>query len=105
MMIHFKNNGETAIEIPKGWNAMVYLLDGRIVSNGEVLESYNLGVVNQDGEGIQLKALSDGKLLFVAGQPINEPIASYGPFVMNYPGEIRQAILDYQTGKMGVLES
>lgn len=105
MMIHFKNNGQTAIEIPKGWNAMIYLLDGKVECNGQVLETYNLGVVEQDGDAIQLKALSDGKLLFVAGQPINEPIASYGPFVMNYPGEIKQAILDYQTGKMGVLES
>jgi hypothetical protein len=43
--------------------------------------------------------------LLLAGVPIDEPIASYGPFVMNYTGEIKQAILDYEMGKMGVLEN
>ncbi len=105
MMVYFKKDGETAIEIPNGWNMLIYLLAGSIETNGEVLETYNMGIASQEGGAVQLKAISDGKLLLVAGQPIHEPVASYGPFVMNYPGEIKQAILDYQTGKMGVLES
>ena len=42
--------------------------------------------------------------MLLSGEPINEPVVSHGPFVMNYPGEILQAMLDYQTGKMGVLD-
>jgi redox-sensitive bicupin YhaK (pirin superfamily) len=62
-------------------------------------------LAEKDGEQLQLKALKSGRLLLLAGLPIDEPIASYGPFVMNYPGEIKQAILDYEMGKMGVLEN
>jgi redox-sensitive bicupin YhaK (pirin superfamily) len=105
MMVYFKKDATTTIEVPSSYNAMVYVLDGSVESNGTVLERFNLGVAGPEGDSIELKAKTDGKLLFLAGEPINEPVVSYGPFVMNYPGEIKQAILDYETGKMGVLES
>jgi redox-sensitive bicupin YhaK (pirin superfamily) len=81
------------------------MLEGKVETGGVVLETHNLGVFDKNGTGVQLKALSKGKLLLLAGEPIKEPVVSYGPFVMNYPGEIKQAIMDYETGKMGVLES
>ena len=105
MMVYFTKDGETHFEIPSSFNIMIYVLEGTIESNGTILEKYNLGVSNDNNEAIHLKAKSNGKLLFLAGEPINEPVVSYGPFVMNYPGEIKQAIMDYETGKMGVLES
>jgi redox-sensitive bicupin YhaK (pirin superfamily) len=105
MMVYFKQDAETLIEVPSSFNAMVYVLDGTIESNGATLEKFNISVSDHDGDAIQLKAKSDGKLLFLAGEPINEPVVSYVPFVMNYPGEIKQAMMDYEMGKMGVLET
>lgn len=105
LMMHYKAGSEVAIPIPQGFNSMTYVLDGTVSSNAVTLEEHTTAVYGQEGDTVTLKAESNGKLLFLAGQPIHEPISSYGPFVMNYPGEIKQAMLDYQAGKMGVLES
>jgi quercetin 2,3-dioxygenase len=105
MMVHFKKGGSTTIAVPASFNAMIYVLDGSVESNSVVLERFNMGVAEKDGDTIELKSLADGKLLFLAGEPIQEPVVSYGPFVMNYPGEIKQAIMDYEMGKMGELEN
>ncbi|HYH16239.1 MAG TPA: pirin family protein [Flavisolibacter sp.] len=105
LMVYFNAGSEIDIDVPVGYNALTYVLNGSISSNVTQLEKYNTAVYNHDGDTVILKADSEGKLLFLAGEPLNEPVASSGPFVMNYPGEIKQAMLDYQTGKMGVLES
>jgi redox-sensitive bicupin YhaK (pirin superfamily) len=59
---------------------------------------------DEAGESIDLIAEADSKLLVLAGKPLNEPIAHYGPFVMNRQAEIMQAIADFRAGKMGVLD-
>jgi quercetin 2,3-dioxygenase len=105
LMMHFDENGETEVSIPESYNALVYVLGGQVASNGSIIDSLHLAVFDHVGDSIQLKAQKGGRLLFLAGVPINEPMSSYGPFVMNYPGEIKQAILDYETGKMGTLIS
>jgi redox-sensitive bicupin YhaK (pirin superfamily) len=103
MVVDFEEGAETVIEIPESYNALVYVLSGSLESNGTPLERLNMAVYDHEGTGVQLVAKSKGKLLFLSGEPIQEPVASYGPFVMNYPGEIKQAIMDYELGKMGVL--
>ncbi|MGN6163527.1 MAG: pirin family protein [Flavisolibacter sp.] len=105
MMMNFKAGASTIVEIPAGYNAMAYVLAGALESNGVKIDVLNMAVFDHSSEQIQLKATTDGNVLFLAGEPINEPVVSYGPFVMNYPGDIKQAIMDYETGKMGVLES
>lgn len=105
MMMNFKADASTSVEMPVNYNVMVYVLSGSVESNGAKIDALNMATFDHSSEQVQLKANSDGKLLFLAGKPINEPVVSYGPFVMNYPGEIKQAIMDYETGKMGVLES
>ena len=105
MMVHFREGGETKIAVPSSFNAMFYVLEGRVEANGVPLDQFNMAVAAKDGDEVALKATTNGKLLFLAGEPINEPVVSYGPFVMNYPGEIKQAIMDYELGKMGILES
>jgi redox-sensitive bicupin YhaK (pirin superfamily) len=64
-------------------------------------------VVLLDPQGIDVRLESEGKAtaLLLSGQPLGEPIAGYGPFVMNTDEEIRQAIVDFQAGKMGRLSS
>jgi hypothetical protein len=80
-------------------------LEGEIESNDSHANAWQLAVFEHNSNKIKFSAIADGKLLFLAGLPIQEPVVSYGPFVMNYPGEIKQAIMDYETGKMGILES
>ncbi|MFL5742903.1 MAG: pirin family protein [Flavisolibacter sp.] len=104
MMVDFKKDAAVEIAVPDSYNAMVYVLNGSVTSNGKTIQENNLAVFEKDGEAIELSAITSGKLLLLAGEPINEPMVSYGPFVMNYPAEIRQAILDFETGQMGVLE-
>ena len=58
---------------------------------------------NQDGEGIYIKGNETSKLLFISGEPLNEKVTSYGPYVMNTQTEIMEAMRDYQMGKMGFL--
>ena len=59
---------------------------------------------NQSSAEMHLTSISNnGSYLVLAGKPINEPIARYGPFVANTEGEVKQAMLDFQTGKMGKL--
>jgi hypothetical protein len=105
MTTSFFNDAETTMDLPSGYNILVYVLDGSLQSAGERMEPFQLAVYENGTAPVQLKALSNGRALILAGEPIHEPVVSYGPFVMNYPGEIKQAILDYETGKMGVLES
>jgi redox-sensitive bicupin YhaK (pirin superfamily) len=105
MMMNFKKGAHVSFEVPESWNHVMYVLDGSVTANGETVKIYNLAVFGKEGNTIELDATSDGRLLFLSGEPISEPVVSYGPFVMNYPGDIKQAILDYETGKMGVLES
>jgi redox-sensitive bicupin YhaK (pirin superfamily) len=105
MMLYFEEGAETTFSIPHGMNALLYVLEGDVESDGTKLQKHNLAQFGNEGDAIEFKTFSKGHALLLAGEPINEPVVSYGPFVMNYPGEIKQAILDYETGKMGVLES
>jgi redox-sensitive bicupin YhaK (pirin superfamily) len=59
-------------------------------------------VFNADGDGVRFEALQDTRALIMSGQPIGEPIVSYGPFVMNTDEEIRAAYRDYRNGSMGI---
>jgi redox-sensitive bicupin YhaK (pirin superfamily) len=71
--------------------------------DGVAVEPSQTVLFERSGETITVTARSDAKLLLLAGQPLDEPIAHYGPFVMNTQEEIRQAIDDFRRGKMGNL--
>ena len=60
---------------------------------------------DQDGDGFSISGNESSKLLFISGAPINEPVKTYGPYVMNTQTEIMEAMRDYQMGKMGFLAS
>lgn len=90
--------------IPENHNALLYLLDGKItLGNYGLVEGHHLVYFRNDGEGIHIKAEEDTRMLLMAGEPLNEPVAKQGPFVMNNQTEILQAMRDYQMGKMGIL--
>ncbi|HUQ97258.1 MAG TPA: pirin family protein [Chitinophagaceae bacterium] len=105
LMLYFEADADTTFSIPHGMNTLLYLLEGNVQTAGTGIQKHELVQYSTEGETIELKTFSKGHALLLAGAPINEPVVSYGPFVMNYPGEIKQAMLDYETGKMGVLES
>ncbi|MFV0385306.1 pirin family protein [Paracoccus sp. (in: a-proteobacteria)] len=89
---------------PEGYNVIVVALSGDVVLNGGTrLSGPSTAHLSQDGGAVVIEATSTAKLLILAGQPIDEPVAAYGPFVMNSDAEIRQAITDFQSGRFGRL--
>jgi hypothetical protein len=102
--LEMQEGGSMEIPIPEDHNCMVYLLEGTLKVDGfGIVEEKNVIWFNNDGEGISLEGKSDSRALVLSGKPLNEPMVSYGPFVMNTQTEIMQAMRDYQMGKMGVL--
>jgi redox-sensitive bicupin YhaK (pirin superfamily) len=99
-----KQGGKISIDIPSTHNVLLYLLDGEIMlSDYGLVEGLHATVFKQDGDGISFEAKQDTRLLLVSGEPLNEKVVSYGPFVMNTQTQIMEAMRDYQMGKMGVL--
>jgi hypothetical protein len=97
--------GSTAeITVPSNFNAAVFVLQGEASVNGsEPVKEAELARLDRNGEHITMAAATDTIMLVLAGEPINEPVARYGPFVMNTKAELVQAVNDYQAGKMGHL--
>lgn len=92
------------LPLPAGHNAAVILLRGAITVNGTpVDEEARLVLLSNEGSVVRLEAAKESLVLVLTGEPINEPVASYGPFVMNTQAEIMQAIDDYRAGRMGRL--
>lgn len=97
--IKFKKDGKLITSVDKERNILFYVASGKINVNNETVDKLNLVEFDNDDEEIKIEALEDSVLIFCHGKPFNEPVVSYGPFVMNTEGEIRQAMIDYQSGK------
>lgn len=92
------------LSLPSGHTASVFVLKGHISVNGESEgRAAELIVLDRKGEGVRIDADADTHLVILSGEPIDEPVFGYGPFVMNTESEIRQAMTDYQSGRMGRL--
>ena len=86
----------------EGWTTLLVVLDGTVQVNGEaVLRQTQMVTLSTEGEGVVIEANVDAKVLLLAGVPIDEPVAGYGPFVMNTQAEIAEAIRDFNAGKFG----
>ena len=95
---------KTELVLPEGFNSALFVLHGQVVVNGSrAVEEVEIAQFGQRGERVLLEAKQDATLLVLSGEPIAEPVARYGPFVMNTRDEIIQAVHDYQAGKMGHL--
>lgn len=101
--VHLKGGTEITLTLDEQFNAMLYLYDGdvRIGENNTPVRTQHLARLSE-GKNIFIRNINDSvaKLLVIAGKPLKEPIAQYGPFVMNTNEEIEQAIHDYKNGKL-----
>lgn len=100
--IHMKmeHGGEHVQQIDQGLNGMIYVFGGTVYLNGRPVQHGQLGLMT-DGDEVLLEARDgDAEFLILAGPELNEPIARYGPFVMNTREEIHQAIQDFQNGTL-----
>lgn len=104
LRVDMQAGGKVTLPIPGNYNAFVYQLDGALVVNGATAtKAKDMTLFNNDGAEIELEATADTRLILLSGAPINEPVATYGPFVMNTQDEVMQALSDYQNGQMGQL--
>ena len=95
-------SGSTTMPAPAGWNTALIVLDGQIKVNSErVVQDGAMVVLSAQGSDCMIETLSDASVLLLSGEPIDEPVVGYGPFVMNTRGEIEQAIHDFNSGKFG----
>jgi redox-sensitive bicupin YhaK (pirin superfamily) len=102
--VKMKKGASYYFAIPITHNAFIYLMEGKLaIGNEDELDAKYVASFQLDGDGITIEALEDAHLFIGTGEPLNEPLVSHGPFVMNTQTEIMEAIRDYQLGKMGVL--
>ena len=101
--------GTVTQQVPAAYNGFAYVVEGEGLfgAEGERAEDGQMVLFAQDGNELRIQNPPDAKaaleVLLIAGVPLNEPVARYGPFVMNTNAEIRQAIEDYQEGRMGAI--
>jgi quercetin 2,3-dioxygenase len=108
MYLHYTiQPGATVMQkVPQNYNAFAYVINGSGLFGDKQIPANKEQIVlfEQDGNQITFKANDVMDVLLIAGIPLGEPIARYGPFVMNTEEEIRQAMLDYNSGRMGKID-
>lgn len=90
--------------IPSNYNAFAFVISGEATFGDRVARENDMVLFGGDGDVVTITSSGGAELLLIGGVPLNEPVARYGPFVMNTVGEIRQAMLDYQSGRFGEIQ-
>ncbi|MFV0190204.1 pirin family protein [Empedobacter falsenii] len=106
-MLNAKLNedGKANFNFPANYNTVLLVIDGEVkVNNKEIVPTDHLLLFTNEGEDFSIEATKNSVVLILSGEPLNEPIASYGPFVMNTQEQIREAFEDFNNGKFGTLE-
>ena len=100
--LHLDAGARFAQPLPPGHNAFVYAYRGEVTVAGRDVSVKRMAILANDPEadGVVIEAKEASKVLLVAGRPLGEPIAQYGPFVMNTEEEIYQAVSDYRHGRL-----
>ncbi|WP_349917643.1 pirin family protein [Aeromonas veronii] len=98
--LRLNGGASTLLPLVDGWNSALVVLKGRVRFNGlEEAGEAQLVLLEPSGNQVQIEASEDAVLLLLSGEPIDEPIVGYGPFVMNTEAEIVQAIDDFNSGR------
>lgn len=100
--LRLRQGGVAHLDTRPGHTLALVVLHGTVLVNGsEVAREGQLVQLDRAGSGVELEANSDATVLWLAGEPIDEPVVGYGPFVMNSEAEIHQAIADFNSGRFG----
>lgn len=100
--VQLKPNGKIEIPTDPTHNAFVYMIAGKVeLAEQKELKSHQIALLERGDTMIDIYSESGADLIVLGGQPLNEPVFSYGPFVMNSEEQIRRVIRDYQAGRMG----
>ena len=97
--IHLPANTRFHQTLPAGHHAFVYTYRGQANIGDQAVEDRHMGILSDDGTDFEVSANEPTRLLLIAGKPLNEPIAQYGPFVMNTNEQIQQTLQDYRAGQ------
>lgn len=102
--VAIRKDSQIRIDLPQSHNVFLYVISGKVSIEGFGLtEELHAALFNRDGDAIAFKGLEDASILLMSGEPLQEPMVSHGPFVMNTQTQILEAMRDYQMGKMGIL--
>lgn len=99
-----KKGAQLELSFPQNYNTALLIIEGNVKVNEINAHADHFVLLKNDGEYFSIEATEDSIILVLSGEPINEPVVAYGPFVMNTWEEIEQAMQDVNTGKFGVLE-
>ncbi|MBR9833301.1 pirin family protein [bacterium] len=103
--VKLNKGGKAAFNFPAHYNTAMLVVEGEVsVNDGEIVKTDHFVLMDNKGEHFEIKATTNAIVLLLSGEPINEPIAAHGPFVMNSKEELIQAFEDFNTGKFGYLE-
>lgn len=102
--VRLNQGGMTELSVPDGRTFALVVLRGTVLVNGQtVARAAQMVMLDRAGSDVTVEANSDAVLLVLSGEPIDEPVVGYGPFVMNTEAEIRQAMQDFNSGRFGQL--
>jgi redox-sensitive bicupin YhaK (pirin superfamily) len=105
MNAKLQKGGKADFSFPAAYNTALLVIEGSItVNGGEVVPTDHFVLMENDGENFSIEAKEEAIVLVLSGEPLNEPIAAHGPFVMNTREELIQAFEDFNMGKFGYLE-
>lgn len=103
--VRLRPGGTASLSLPEGRTVAVVVLKGAVQVNGDAIaREAQFVLLDRTGGEVTLEANGDASLLILSGEPIDEPVVMHGPFVMNTPDEIRQAMADFQRGRFGSIE-
>jgi redox-sensitive bicupin YhaK (pirin superfamily) len=98
--LRLNRDADLALDLPEGHTAMLVVLSGHVTVNGtQEAGEAEMVLLDRKGRDVAIHADGDATLLVLTGEPIDEPIVGYGPFVMNSDAEIRQAVDDFNRGR------
>ncbi len=102
--VHLRKGVLVRLPVPGGFSVGVFVRSGSVLADDtHTVLARQLALFSTDGSDIKLVAHDDCELLILGGEPIDEPVVAHGPFVMNTPDEIHQAIADFREGQFGSL--